>query len=89
MGNLCHIDCSNRGICDYNTGTCTCFKGSHGQDCSVTARTGIYNDAKHAPEANYLPPFSSDNTSATQQIELGVDDGAPDSTVTTGQNPYY
>ena len=27
-GNLCHVDCSNRGVCDYSKGTCTCFKGA-------------------------------------------------------------
>ncbi|CAM9738275.1 unnamed protein product, partial [Choristocarpus tenellus] len=30
-GNLCHVDCSNRGICNYKTGECACFKGYHGQ----------------------------------------------------------
>ncbi|CAM9199526.1 unnamed protein product [Ectocarpus sp. 12 AP-2014] len=30
-GNLCHVDCSNRGICDYKTGVCSCFDGYHGQ----------------------------------------------------------
>ncbi len=23
-GNLCHIDCSNRGLCDFSTGTAYC-----------------------------------------------------------------
>eukprot|EP00903_Cladosiphon_okamuranus_P007144 g6938.t1 len=32
-GNLCHVDCSNRGICDYKTGVCSCFDGYHGQAC--------------------------------------------------------
>ena len=36
-GNLCHVDCANRGICDYTTGTCTCFNGFHSQDCSKTS----------------------------------------------------
>lgn len=25
------MDCSNRGICDYETGVCSCFDGYHGQ----------------------------------------------------------
>lgn len=32
-GNLCHVDCSNRGLCDYETGKCTCFKGYYGENC--------------------------------------------------------
>jgi hypothetical protein len=74
VGNLCHIDCSNRGVCDYRTGTCNCFKGSYGSACHVTSRTGRYKDAASAPAEDYAPPFSSDNSSAYQQIELGVDD---------------
>ena len=82
VGNLCQVDCANRGICDYSTGTCACFKGSYGADCTVTARTGVYKNAAVAPDASYLPPFSSDNSSATQQIELGVDDSP-------AQNPFF
>uniref|UniRef100_A0A7S1UJF5 EGF-like domain-containing protein n=1 Tax=Phaeomonas parva TaxID=124430 RepID=A0A7S1UJF5_9STRA len=32
-GNLCHVDCSNRGKCDHTLGTCTCFEGFHGENC--------------------------------------------------------
>ena len=32
-GNLCHVECSNRGLCNYNTGLCSCFKGWHGEAC--------------------------------------------------------
>lgn len=36
-GNLCHVDCANRGICDYNTGQCKCFKHFGGPDCTITS----------------------------------------------------
>ena len=39
-GNICHIDCSNRGICDYHTGKCTCFPGSWGDACDKVAGAG-------------------------------------------------
>ncbi|GMI43990.1 hypothetical protein TrCOL_g5075 [Triparma columacea] len=32
-GNLCHVDCSNRGTCDYRTGKCACYNGYFGQAC--------------------------------------------------------
>jgi hypothetical protein len=32
-GNLCHVDCSNRGICDYSSGICQCFDGFYGSNC--------------------------------------------------------
>ncbi len=34
-GNLCQVDCSNRGICDYKTGTCSCFKTFFGENCGI------------------------------------------------------
>lgn len=36
-GNLCHVDCANRGICDYTTGVCDCFPGFYGQACTLTS----------------------------------------------------
>lgn len=34
-GNLCHVDCSNRGICDNKSGLCKCFKGYYGANCGL------------------------------------------------------
>lgn len=36
-GNLCHVDCSNRGRCDRATGTCACFHGFTGENCGALA----------------------------------------------------
>jgi hypothetical protein len=35
-GNLCHVDCSNRGVCNYADGTCSCFPRFYGLSCSLT-----------------------------------------------------
>jgi hypothetical protein len=32
-GNLCHVDCSNRGICNYHSGRCKCLSGYYGENC--------------------------------------------------------
>jgi hypothetical protein len=34
-GNVCQVDCSNRGLCNYRTGACTCFEGYYGQACET------------------------------------------------------
>lgn len=36
--NICHIDCSGRGKCDYKTGVCKCFSGSWGDACDKLSR---------------------------------------------------
>lgn len=35
VGNKCHVDCSNRGICDRASGLCKCFRGYYGQNCGL------------------------------------------------------
>ena len=37
FGNKCHMECSNRGFCNRNNGTCSCFEGSTGVSCSELA----------------------------------------------------
>ena len=32
-GNLCFVECSNRGTCDYTSGECVCFPGFSGAAC--------------------------------------------------------
>lgn len=32
-GNEAGRDCSGRGICNYQTGLCKCFKGFYGEAC--------------------------------------------------------
>ncbi|KAG6962210.1 hypothetical protein JG688_00008715 [Phytophthora aleatoria] len=34
VDNLCHVDCANRGICDYSSGECSCFSGFYGSNCA-------------------------------------------------------
>lgn len=41
-GNLCHVDCSNNGICDYNTGVCQCFNGQFGPECAAIIPEVVY-----------------------------------------------
>lgn len=32
-GNKCHVECSNRGLCNTATGVCKCFDGYIGVNC--------------------------------------------------------
>lgn len=45
-GNLCQVDCANRGICDYSTGICSCFNGFYGIDCSSIDPGATYSNWK-------------------------------------------
>ena len=33
-GNLCHVECANRGTCDAAAGVCRCFVGYYGEACA-------------------------------------------------------
>ena len=46
-GNLCQVDCSNRGICNYQTGVCACFDDFYGSDCSLTGSDINYDNDWH------------------------------------------
>ena len=35
-GNICHVDCSGRGTCDYTTGQCSCYDGFYSENCGKT-----------------------------------------------------
>jgi hypothetical protein len=45
-GNLCQVDCSNRGVCDYSTGVCKCFNGYYGVDCYLKDVRAVYSHNK-------------------------------------------
>ena len=34
-GNKCHVECSNRGLCDHESGVCNCFAGFYGSACNI------------------------------------------------------
>ena len=34
-GNLCHVECSGKGLCNYKDGACLCFPGFWGTKCEL------------------------------------------------------
>jgi len=58
-GNKCHVDCSNRGLCDYKTGTCACFEGFFGANCGtpVSMTTLPKRVQRDYYNADYNTPF--------------------------------
>lgn len=50
-GNLCQVDCSDQGICDYSTGTCKCFDGRYGPDCAIVDPRVTYAHNRKATAA--------------------------------------
>jgi hypothetical protein len=39
-GNLCYVECSRRGTCNYATGECSCFQGYYGPNCGIKSVQG-------------------------------------------------
>jgi hypothetical protein len=35
LGNLCHVECANHGLCNYETGECSCFPDWSGVACNT------------------------------------------------------
>ena len=48
-GNLCHVDCANRGYCDHNDGTCYCFNGFTGTACTKRNELAVSAGSAAAP----------------------------------------
>lgn len=63
-GNLCHIDCSNRGLCDFSTGVCKCFPGYQGANCGTIEK---YR-GRITREKTYWPTRDSTNYSITSLL---------------------
>ena len=59
-GNHCHVDCSNRGLCDYSSGVCTCFDGFFGANCGtpVSAFTLVASRTTASVAFNDVQGFS-------------------------------
>jgi hypothetical protein len=52
-GNICHIDCSNRGTCDHSTGKCECYEGNFGDDCGRSFMAGVHSTQEFVNNGTY------------------------------------
>ena len=73
VGNICQVDCSNRGICDYSTGVCNCFKGYAGMDCSNTNALSTGNSITFEAGSAYA---QAARTGGGATVAWATDDGA-------------
>jgi hypothetical protein len=53
-GNLCHVDCANRGVCNYNNGQCSCFEGFYGHDCTIQSALATGNSNEFVPKDAFV-----------------------------------
>ena len=61
VGNLCHVDCSNRGTCDYHSGKCRCYQGYTGHNCALIDITAYANGFSRAGGASVSSQVDSNN----------------------------
>ncbi len=50
---LVKVDCSNRGLCNYQTGLCSCFNGYYGESCNTVNPTAVYTNWVQNPRDPY------------------------------------
>jgi|TARA_B110000090_G_C13207017_1_gene379277 hypothetical protein len=63
VGNWCHIDCSNRGVCNYKDGKCSCFEGHYGLNCGRRSIAGLHDTSVDSlPDDNFEYPDNSTNS---------------------------
>ena len=41
QGNVCQVDCANRGMCNFELGECNCWMGSYGHDCTLRSALAL------------------------------------------------
>lgn len=74
-GNKCHVDCANQGVCDFRTGTCQCFPGQYGLDCSIQLE--VPASMYFHPDGIYGTTGDADADVATMDLtDLGEGDWA-------------
>lgn len=66
-GNLCHVECSNQGVCDYDTGVCSCFRGHYGESCGINA--ALYKPGMFAAYANG-PNFNDPESVVLEPLDV-------------------
>eukprot|EP01036_Dinobryon_divergens_P032030 gene32030-41538_t len=71
LGNKCHVDCADLGICDYTTGVCNCFTGYYGLACN--SYEALYHQISITPTGDVSSSSSSMTTSSYSSDFLAAD----------------